>query len=230
LGAKTKFPRTDGLVALSAYIIKPHYAAKGTGIVLPKSIKWARLDLRPGADGGGVLHILAEDSGNKQAKEHAALLEALVDQITSVDLSKGGAWGGVASLLMGTKKVKMIQSVEFSADGKKIRGKLVATKNQLLNLADLLAALLPPMPEEQAQNGPLNPSGPNASEPSLDQASPEQELPAASPAADPLEDRSPTPDLPAEEARIPESAPQTPPEPEQDPEPKESNPPRSSER
>lgn len=147
LGEKTRFPNTDDAVALSAYIVKPHYAAKGTGIVLPKTLRWARLDLRPRADGGGVLQILAQEASAEAASETAALVQALIEQATSLDLRKGGAWGGVASFLMGSSKVEMLESVHFEARGDQVHGTLVATKNQLLTLADLLGAYLPPDPQ-----------------------------------------------------------------------------------
>lgn len=168
LGEKTRFPNTDDAVALSAYIVKPHYAAKGTGVVLPKTLRWARLDLRPRADGGGVLQILAQETSAEAANETAALVQALIDQATSLDLRKGGAWGGVASFLMGASKVKMLESVHFEARGDQVHGTLVATKNQLLTLADLLGAYLPPDPQalppgQASQGGRLSGTSPTSS-------------------------------------------------------------------
>lgn len=236
LGSETRFPETDGRIALSAYIIKPHYAAKGTGIVLPKSIRWARLDLRPAPDGGGVLHVLAQEKDEAAAEQTAALLQALIEQATSVDLSKGGALGGVAALLMGSKKVRMIQSVQFQAEGSKVRGTLVATQNQLLTLADLIGAYLPaepqgasPLPSDDLGieqigevDAPSDAPGFRSDDVNARMEKPHPHPPGPATAA-PLGDAAREQKTP-DESKERERAPRTPPEPPPGPEPRAPNP------
>lgn len=120
--------------------------------MLPSTIKWVKVDLRPTADGGAVLKLLAKDQDKESAARNAAHFEALIRQATSIDLSRGGALGGIAAALMGAKKVRMIRSVEFGSKGSRIEGVLVLTKSQLLNFADLLDALLPPAPELESES------------------------------------------------------------------------------
>ncbi len=144
LGEHAKFSRADGDIALSAYIVTPHRVARGTGIELPKSIKWARFDLRPTADGGGVLKILAQDEDQEHAKENAQFFQMLIDQVSTIDLRRGGGFGAVASLLLGSQKVRMLKEATFKSKDDQIEGTIVATAAQLMNVADLLDAFLPP--------------------------------------------------------------------------------------
>lgn len=143
LGEQSKFARADGDIALSAYIVTPYRVAMGTGLAFPKTIKWVRLDLRPTADGGGVLKILAQDQDAESAGENARLFQDLIDQVATVDLNRRGGLGALASMLLGSAKVRMLKEAHFSAKKDKVEGTIVATRDQLMNLADLLDAFLP---------------------------------------------------------------------------------------
>lgn len=176
LGKQMRFPQAGDDVALTAYVVTPHRVTRGTGIELPKSIKWVRLDLRPSADGGGVLKILAQDEDAEQAKTNAEFLQMMIDQVASVDLRRGGGLGAFASMLLGSSKVRMLEQARFVAKKKQIEGTIVATRAQLMNLADLLDAFLPPVAAGSGapRNGTLPPS---ASAPSSSSSERQPEVP-----------------------------------------------------
>jgi len=157
LGASTRFPKTDGLVALSAYIVTPANVAKGTMVRLPDSLKWARIDLRPSDDGGGVLKILAEDEDARSAKSTVRQLVQLLSQITIVESAKkkrsSGGFAFLGELITSQFKVK-VQTMKFTSEENRIEGTIEFTQAQLLDLMGKAKTFLIP-PET---NGAL-PSG-----------------------------------------------------------------------
>ncbi len=197
LGERSRFAEGKGDIALSAYLVTPYRVARGTGIELPRTLKWARLDLRPAPDGGGVLKILIQDRDVESARQNTQLFQVLVDQVATIDLSKGGGLGAMASMLLGSKKVKMLKEASFAAKGDQIEGTVVATKAQLLNLADLLDAFLPPPakkdPEEGQESSNKEPGQqPSSPEGEIDSAQQGESLPAerGSEPGQPTSDRS----------------------------------------
>lgn len=199
MGAETRFPPSAKDVALTAYIVDPANAAKGTGIQLPKSIAWARLDLRPLQDGGAVLKVLAEDESEELAAENALFFENLIRALTTVDPKGFGLLGAGLSKL-GVKKKEYIKSVKFTHEGNKIHGTLEVTEKQMVVAVGFLEGYLPPLP------GTVAPS----EEPSSGASgavSPEATAPPAS--GDPSSERElaePLPSTPGETA-APEEAP-----------------------
>jgi len=199
LGEQVRFPATAGDIALTAYVVTPHRVTRGTGLELPKSIKWVRLDVRPTADGGGVLKILAQDEDAEQARTNAEFLQMLIDQVASIDLHRGGGLGAFASMLLGSSKVRMLQEARFVAKKKQIEGTIVATRAQLMNLADLLDAFLPaPVDSARSGTGGASVQAPEvtpdpATQPSTVQSSTTQPSTAPSP-LDPAAPKKETPD------------------------------------
>lgn len=161
MGAETKFPPSAKDVALTAYIVTPANVAKGTGIQLPKSIKWARLDLRPLAGGGAVLKILALDETEEMAEQNALFFENLIRAVTTVDPKNLGIFGAGLSKL-GMKKKEYIKSVKFTHEGDKIQGTIEVTESQMVVAVGFLEGYLPPLP--------LAPVSPNPSPTERDDA------------------------------------------------------------
>jgi len=204
LGDKARFPASAQDVALTAYIITPANVAKGTGIQLPKSVKWARIDLRPLASGGALLKILAEDADAESAANHAILFEQLIRAATTIDPGKlRGGLGAMASLL-GVKKQEYLKSVQFTNQGKEIHGSIEVTESQLTLAADFLAGYLPPQdlppPKAEVPKSPPSLDAPPA-EDAPPQPKPEQSPRAPDPESaepTPSPDQSPEPAPPAE--------------------------------
>lgn len=183
LGDSARFPASAQDVAVTAYIITPANVAKGTGIQLPKSVKWVRLDLRPLENGGALLKLLAEDADAESAASHAILFEQLILAATTIDPGKmGGGLGAMASLL-GVKKQEYLKSVKFANQGKEIHGAIEVTQAQLTLAADFLAGYLPPQeapsPKMEAPKEILPPQNLEEPTPGPD-PSPEPALPAES--------------------------------------------------
>lgn len=145
MGGENTFPPSAKDVALTAYIITPANVAKGTGIQLPKSLKWARLDLRPLSNGGAVLKILALDESEEMAEQNALFFENLIRTVTTVDPKSFGLFGAGLSKL-GVKKKEYIKSVEFTHEGERIHGVIEVTENQMVVAVGFLEGYLPPAP------------------------------------------------------------------------------------
>lgn len=146
LGKKTRFPRGQEHVAVQAYVVTPWRAFKGTGIRIPKSIEWVRMEVRPQSSGGATLRLMAQDGSDQQARRNAQMLERMIRQAVEIDFGRMGALGSLASLAFGGRDQKMLEAVEFRSEGDRIFGALTATEKQLENLMDLLDAFLPPEP------------------------------------------------------------------------------------
>lgn len=153
MGAETKFPPSAKDVALTAYILHPANAAKGTGIKLPPSLKWARLDLRPLPDGGAVLKILAQDETPELAAENALFFENLIRALTTVDPTNFGLLGAGLSKL-GVKKKEYIKSVKFTHEGDKVQGAIEVTEQQMVVAVGFLEGYLPPAPSGAPEPSP----------------------------------------------------------------------------
>lgn len=152
MGSEATFPPSAKDVAVSAYIVTPANVAKGTGIQLPKSLKWARLDLRPTPDGGAVLKILAQDESPQSAADHARFFEDLIRALTMKESKDMGLLGWGLSKA-GVKQVKYIQSVKFHSEEDKIHGELVVNQTQLTMAAGFLDGYLPQLDEEGKRTG-----------------------------------------------------------------------------
>jgi len=145
LGSAMHFPESTGDVVVTAYFVTPWRATRNIGLNIPKTIEWARFDLRPTPEGGAILKVLAQDENVASAKKHAQVFGVLIEQLTSLDL-------GMLGLMMGTAKKSYIKSVVFKNKGKQIVGTVEVTKEQLLLGADLLSAFLPPVRKIKAQD------------------------------------------------------------------------------
>lgn len=161
LGKNLRFPAGDAGVAVSAYVVTPWRVAKGSGIVIPKSIAWAKFELRPDAKGGVTLEIEAEDESEEVAKENAALLGQALRAATEIDFSRMGLLGGAASAFFGSSKQKFVEKIDFDSKGKLIRGTIVVTAKQTAMLLDLLDGILPPekKQKEKPRDDDAAPSG-----------------------------------------------------------------------
>ncbi len=200
LSKNVRFSAATGGVALEAYVVTPWRVARGTGIKIPESLRWVRIEVSPEVGGGALIRIEAEDGSPEQAAEDAPKLEKMVRAASTLDLG-GGMLGGLASLAFGSSKQKFIEKIEFSSKDKMVLGSLVITKKQLATLLDLLDAVLPPARrverfEPPAQSEPEKPTTPAPSNPMGSPPSgtlPGSDAPPVAPKGDP-----PSPDpLPA---------------------------------
>lgn len=206
MGADATFPSSAKDVALTAYIVTPANVAKGTGIQLPQSIKWARLDLRPLENGGAILKILALDESEEMAAQNALFFENLIRAVTTVDPKSFGLLGAVLSKL-DVKKKEYIKSVKFTHEGEKIHGAIEVTESQMVVAVGLLEGYLPPLPGAATS---ADEGASSEKEPAIRAETPPTEAPEAPPitapkAQDSEQETTPgTPDAPT----IPEAAPQ----------------------
>lgn len=215
LSKKVGFP-SGGDVALEAYVVTPWRVARGTGLKIPDSIRWARFEVLPESRGGAIVRIEAEDASADEATVNAAHLERAVRAASTLDLGSG-VLGGLASLAFGSSKQRFIEQIQFTAKDKLIQGRLEVTAKQLATLLDLLDAVLPP-PRPRQRFDELPPQdAPAAGTPSGTVS------PDAAPAAPPSQSTSTAPSSEGAPAKV-DPAPAAEPAPPRDPPPPEPNP------
>lgn len=137
--AKTQFPKSDGLVAVSGYVVTPANITKGMAIELPETLKWARLDLRPADEGGADVRVLAEDKDEESASASAALLNML----------------GPMARFTGLR----FQSWKFVVKGSDVEGRIVFNQKQVEALVRLITKELKVLEAQQLRRPPLGPDG-----------------------------------------------------------------------
>lgn len=136
LPKKFRIPGPKGDEIAIAHLKTPWRAFLGMPVVIPKSIKSADLRLSPMPDGGVMIDILAQDETEPLAQQDAQALTQALQAATSLDLGLFGA------VLFGSSKKKFIERGTFEADGTKIRGEIVLTKQQLETVIELAGGLL----------------------------------------------------------------------------------------
>jgi hypothetical protein len=136
-GKRIGFPRREDGVAIRAHVVTPWRVLLGTGIQLPRSIKWARLELTPKAGGGVEVTVVAEDESEEHAKRNARDLERIVTALQQFNpLGLLGAFLG--------KQPRLIEQVDFHAQGTRIIGTVTATGEQIDALMGMIESMLPP--------------------------------------------------------------------------------------
>lgn len=202
LGSEATFPPNDGKVAMTAYVVDPANAAKGTGLALPKTFKWLRVDLRPTADGGGVLQLLIQDVDEAEAGQNAQLVEALLSQVTLIEAAKkpksGGLFGVIDSMVSNMTKVR-VKSLKIRAQGAQIEGTVEFTGEQLAALAGMVNLILPPEKQSGSETRGAHPEKSTSPHPSRlpDPGRPEPSLPEQEQTAPPKASPEPSPESPA---------------------------------
>lgn len=131
-----RLPGPKGEELAVAQLATPWRAFLGMPVVIPKSIKSARIRLSPADDGGVVIDILAEDETEPLAASDAQALTSALTAATQIDL------GLLGSVMFGSSKKKFIEKGTFEADGTSIRGEIVLTRSQVETLLELGAGFL----------------------------------------------------------------------------------------
>jgi hypothetical protein len=132
VGPSLRFPNPSGKEALTTYVITPWRAFVGIPFKVPQSIKWVRMKVIAGSDGGASAEIEAEDENADLAGQHAEELTKNINAVTQIKLGFVGA-------LIGKKEARLIEPVSFSARGSHIFGTVTATPKQLATLLEAVA-------------------------------------------------------------------------------------------
>lgn len=135
---------SKGPEAALIYLATPWRAFLGFPIRVPQSIRWARIRITPAADGGASAEIEAEDETEESAREDAAYLTRTVDALAQLNL-------GFLGSLLGQQSHRFIEHVEFSSDGKMIRGTATITADQLSTALDMAGAFLSDRPRRRVR-------------------------------------------------------------------------------
>lgn len=142
---------SKGPEAALIYLATPSRAFLGLPIKIPESIKWARIRITPTEQGGATAEIEAEDENATTASENAAYLTRTANALAQLNL-------GFLGSLLGQSSHRFIERVEFSAEGKLIRGSASVTADQLQMGLDMAGAFLADRATKRAR--PAASSGP----------------------------------------------------------------------
>jgi len=126
---------SKGPEAALIYLATPSRAFLGLPIKIPESIKWARIRITPTEQGGATAEIEAEDENAATASDDAAYLTRTANALAQLNL-------GFLGSLLGQSSHRFIEHVEFSAEGKLIRGTASVTPDQLQMGLDMAGAFL----------------------------------------------------------------------------------------
>lgn len=129
------FPKTEGKEIVAGYIKSPWRSARRV-FPMPKSIKWLRLAIYEGRDGGAVVKLVAEDESEAAAKRHATQLTRQVNKATEIDLV---LW-----------KERLVKKTKFVAKGKQLEASIVVTRAQLRTIMDLAYEFVRPLGDAPA--------------------------------------------------------------------------------
>ncbi len=144
LKAPLRFPNPEGKEVVSVFLRSPYRAFKGIPFDMPESIRWVRMKLIPAGD-GVLAQLEAQDESPAAAQKHAAQFDSALNAVVTIKLS------GLAARLLGKSEKRLVQSVEFSAQGDRIVGKVSATGRQLAPLLEAISEYSKQLQEEARQ-------------------------------------------------------------------------------
>ncbi len=123
-------PRSEELASL--FLATPWRALAAARIRIPKSISSARLRLTPTDGGGAVIHLVAQDESDEQAKSDLEVLERAARAASKLELG--------AALLGAGRSAN--EAVTFKAVGREIHGEVTLDSAQLETLLSLLQRMV----------------------------------------------------------------------------------------
>ena len=150
-GKRLTLPPSPGPEALMLYLATPWRAFLGLPIEVPHSIKWARVRVTAQSDGSATAEIEAEDEDPAHAKEDAALLSRTLNTLASLNL-------GFLGSILGQSQHRFIERINFSSDGVKIKGDIMATAAQLSTALDMASAFLDDRNQRRGRVPPVTPA------------------------------------------------------------------------
>jgi hypothetical protein len=129
---------------MTGYLVTPWRAFRGVPFRIPESIRWARMQVLPSADGNATVEIVAEDESEEIARQNADQLQRGLDAVTQLNL-------GIMGSLIGKSQHRLVQSVAFRSQGKTIHGTIVITPSQLATLIEGAAQFARDLAEQGAR-------------------------------------------------------------------------------
>lgn len=135
---RPRIPKPTGSEVVWAYAVTPWRPARALGVQLPKSLKWAKVWVTPSENGGAVVEAEAQDESPEAASKHAAELNAQIQDA----LSTVASFSLLGQMLLGTKAVRLVEHVEITAAGDKLRGSATLTEEQLERIFEQLKSVL----------------------------------------------------------------------------------------
>jgi hypothetical protein len=138
LGAKTRFPGPKGQEIMTAYVVTPSRAFRGVPFRVPESIKWVKVQVLPGVDGNATAELVAEDESEESAKTNAEQIQRALEALTQHELPFLG-------------RVRLVERITFTSQGKMIYASVVVTPRQLSTLIEGAADLARNIAEQNAR-------------------------------------------------------------------------------
>jgi hypothetical protein len=133
-GKKLGLKPSSGPEVVTAYAVTPH-RIRGLPVRIPESVRYVRLWVTPAANGGAAIEAVAEDETPELASEHAEELQRGLSAAATLDL-------GIVGDFLGMGKKRLIEKLEVTAEGNKIRGSAFVTAAQLDQILGFAEAFL----------------------------------------------------------------------------------------
>lgn len=168
LGTGLRLRALPGTQVAIAYLATPHRAFRGLPLRVPESIGSARAVAMP-TETGLRIEIDAEDASPEQARENASILEREIKTVARPNL-------GVVGAVLGIQMKSMVDKVEFRAEGKRIRGEISLTNEQLESILGFAGMML--VPDSPAPRAAPPPTRPDALPPAARPDAPPSRAPA----------------------------------------------------
>jgi hypothetical protein len=154
IGTQMRLPTSPAPEVVTAHVKTPWRAFIGTPLNVPRTLRWAAAHVTPDPSGGATVRFVAEDADEATAQSNARLLERSISD--GLQLLANAT--NLFALLFGDKSKKLVEAIEFHAEGERIVGTLTFTEAQVVEIVDrvgrLLGARVPRAPGADAGRSP----------------------------------------------------------------------------
>jgi hypothetical protein len=124
---RVNIAKARGSEVVWAYAVNPWRPARMLGVDLPKTLKWAKIWISPSEGGGALVEAEAEDESPESATRHAQELNQQIKDLLALQATVGM----LGQMFLNTKVERVVEHVELSADGSKVRGTATLTQDQI---------------------------------------------------------------------------------------------------
>jgi hypothetical protein len=138
IGPQMRLPTSPPPEVVTAHVETPWRAFIGTPLNVPRTLRWANAHVTPDPSGGATVRFVAEDADEATAQSNARLLERSISD--GLQLLANAT--NLFALLFGDKSKKLVETIEFHAEGERIVGTLTFTEAQVVEIVDRVGRLL----------------------------------------------------------------------------------------
>jgi hypothetical protein len=124
---RVNIAKARGSEVVWAYAVNPWRPARMLNVDLPKTLKWVKIWITPSDGGGALVEAEAEDESPESATQNAQKLNQQIKDLLALQATVGM----LGQMFLNTKVERLVEHVELSADGSKVRGTATLTQDQI---------------------------------------------------------------------------------------------------